>query len=403
MKEHMLAPDIHWVGAVDFNLRSFHHYSESHRGTTYNAYFIDDEKKVLLDTVSEEFADELLYRLSKHIELEKLDYMICHHMEKDHAGSLPIIVEKCKPEVIYCSKLGMQSMKGQFDTTGWNIQVVADGETINIGKRNLTFFETRMLHWPDSMVSYCPEDKILFSNDIFGQNIASSDRFVDQVDRTVLYQEMKFYYANIVLPYSGQAVKALERLLGLNVPIDMIAPDHGLIFRTQDDIAYLIECYKEFAAQEFKRSALILHDSMWGATAKMAHIIADTLQEEAGIPYKILDIQRNHPAEIMDALMDASIILIGASTRNNMPMVGTVYTMAHMKGLRPLNKVGAAFGSYGWSGEAPRQVSESLADIGVHVLTEPLRVQYGLNQEQIIDCKNFAKSVIAGLEEFEKK
>ncbi len=403
MKEHMLAPDIHWVGAVDFNLRSFHHYSESHRGTTYNAYFINDEKKVLLDTVSAEFADELLYRLSKHIELEKLDYMVCHHMEKDHSGSLPIIVEKCKPEIIFCSKLGLQSMKGQFDTTGWNIQVVADGETINIGKRTLTFFETRMLHWPDSMVSYCAEDKILFSNDIFGQNIASSSRFVDEVDRAILYQEMKFYYANIVLPYSGQALKAMERLLGLNVPINTIAPDHGLIFRRAEDIAYLLDCYKEFAHQEFKKSALILHDSMWGATAKMAHIIADTLQEEGNIPYVVLDIQRNHPAEIMNALMDASILLVGASTRNNMPMVGTMYTLAHIKGLRPQNKVGAAFGSYGWSGEAPRQLTEALTDLGVHIIADPLRVQYGLSNEHIEECKEFARTLIAGLENLENK
>lgn len=392
MNEYTLANGVYWVGAVDFNLRSFHHYSTSPRGTTYNAFFVDDEKKTLIDTVSHEYLDALCYQLSKYLETPKLDYLICQHMERDHAGSLPEIVERFKPEVIYCSKLGLQSMKGQFDTTGWNIQVVADGETISLGKKTVTFFETRMLHWPDSMVSYLNEDKILFTNDIFGQNIACSSRYIDSIPRAIVYEELKYYYGNIVLPQSKLALNALGKIKALNVPIDIIAPDHGLMFRTQEDIDFLFDSYTEFAQQTFKKSVLIAYDSMWAATEKMAHIITDTLIE-AGIPTKALDVQKNHVADIMGAFMDSSILLLGSATRNNLPMTAIAGLINHVKGLAPKNRYGAAFGSYGWSGEAPKMLTEELKNMKFEVLAEPLRVQYGVNAEQAETCKAFAKQI----------
>ncbi len=397
MEKHILKDGVYWVGAIDFNLRSFHHYSEAQRGTTYNAFFIDDEKKVLVDTVSEEFTQEFIQRLSEYIEPEKIDYIICHHLERDHSGALARMVELCKPEIIYCSKLGLTSMKGQFDTTGWNIQVVKDGETINIGKRNITFYETRMLHWPDSMCSYIHEDKILFTHDAFGQNIATSLRFAECVDRNVLYEELKYYYANIVLPFSSQVLKTLDKLASLNLDIDIMAPDHGLMYRRKEDIEFVLQCYDEFAKQPFKKSAVILHDSMWGATEKMASIIGETLFEE-GIPYTVMDIQKNHPADIMNALMDASILLVGAATRNNLPMTGMMATLTHIKGLRPLNKCGAAFGSYGWSGEAPEILTKWLEEMNIKIISEPLRIQYGLNPQQIIECQEFAKKIAASID-----
>ncbi len=398
MEKHKLKDDVYWIGAIDFNLRSFHHYSEAQRGTTYNAFFIDDEKKVLVDTVAEEFTHELIQRLSSHIEPEKIDYIICHHLVRDHAGALARMVELCKPEIIFCSKMGLISMKGQFDTTGWNIQVLKDGETLNIGKRNLTFYETRMLHWPDSMCSYIHEDKILFTHDAFGQNIATSNRYAGCVDRNVLFEELQYYYANIVLPFSSQVLKTLEKIKSLNIEIDIMAPDHGLMYNRKEDIDFVFKCYEDFAKQAFVKSAVILHDSMWGATEKMAAIIGETLYEE-GICYTILDIQKNHPADIMNALMNASILLIGAATRNNLPMTGMMATLTHIKGLRPLNKVGAAFGSYGWSGEAPEILTKWLEEMNIKVIAEPLRIQYGLSPEQIEECKQFAKKIVSAVNE----
>ncbi len=396
MKEYTLADKVYWVGAVDFNLRSFHHYSTSPKGSTYNAYFINDEKKTLIDTVSCEYFDELNYQLSKHLDTPKLDYIICQHLERDHSGTLAEVVKKYNPDVIFCSKLGLQSMKGQFDTTGWNIQVVADGETISLGKKTVTFYETRMLHWPDSMVSYLNEDKILFSNDIFGQNIASSSRFIDSVDRSIVYHESKHYYANIILPYGNLVLKALEKLSALD--IEIVAPDHGLIFRTKEDIAFICQAYKEFAEQNFKKSALIAYDSIWGATSKMAHIIGESLFEE-GIPYVLVDVQKNHVAEIANHLMDCSIIILGSATRNNNYMSAMASVVNHIKGLSPKNRYGASFGSYGWSGEAPKLLSQELESMGCTILADPLKVQYGLKENQIQECKDFAKKIVKAINE----
>ncbi len=395
MNEFKLAKDVYWVGAVDFNIRSFHHYSTSPRGSTYNAYFIDAEKKTLIDTVSRDYFDTLLYQLSKYSSEIKIDYMVCLHLERDHAGSLAEIVEKFKPEKIFCSKLGLTSLKGQFNTEGWNIQAVADGETIDLGNKKLTFFETRMLHWPDSMVGYLHEDNILFTNDIFGQNIACTSRCADtaeDIGRSILYEEMKSYYGNIILPQSNLVLKALEKIKNLNVPIDILAPDHGLIFRKPEDVEFAFKCYEEFATQSFKKAAVIAYDSMWGATEKMAQIIGDTLLEE-GIPFKAVDVQKNHVAEVMAAFMDASILLLGSSTRNNNPMSNMMMLVSHFKGLAPKNRYGATFGSYGWSGEAPKLLTEELEKMKFEILSEPLRIQYGLSKEHEEQCKEFAKKL----------
>lgn len=210
MKPVELAKDIFWIGAVDYNKRNFHGYSRSPRGTTYNSYLVRDEKNVVFDTVDNDYAGTMFCRLAKLIPLDKVDYIVVNHTEKDHAGALCQLVERCKPEKIITSTIGKRFMEAQFDTTGWPIEVVKTGDVINIGKRNIHFVETRMLHWPDSMVSYIPEDKLLISNDAFGQNIASSERFSDQYDRCVLEKAIKEYYYNIVLPFSPQVLKTLE-------------------------------------------------------------------------------------------------------------------------------------------------------------------------------------------------
>ncbi len=398
MKKTMLAKDVYWVGAIDFNLRSFHHYSTSPKGSTYNAYFVDDEKKCLIDTVSHEYYETLVAHLDEHLENQKLDYIICQHFERDHSGTLPQIMERYKPDVLYCSKLGLLSLKGQFDTEGWNIQAVADGETISLGKKKVTFYETRMLHWPDSMITHlqgsegCDHCNILFTNDIFGQNIACAERFIDNYDRGVLYSELKRYYANIILPYSAIVLKALEKVVTTIGEVDMLAPDHGLIFRTKEDIDFVYKAYTEFATQSFKKSAVIAYDSMWYATERMAQIIGEVLYEE-DIPYVLVDVQKNHVAEIMTYLMDASIILLGSSTRNNLPMTSMAALVNHLMGLAPKNRYGAAFGSYGWSGEAPKLLTESLEKMKVEILSEPLRIQYGVNKEQEAECRKFAKEL----------
>ena len=206
MKPLEIKKDIFWVGSVDFESHNFHGYSLSPQGTTYNAYVVKDKKTVLFDTVKASDVSTLLCRLAHVVEPSKVDYIVVNHVELDHSGALPMLVAACKPEKIFTSPMGQKTMEAHFDTTGWPIQVVKSGDSINIGKRNIHFLETRMLHWPDSMFSYIPEDKLLISNDAFGQNIASSERFTDEIDRTVLDHAMTEYYHNIVLPFSPQVL-----------------------------------------------------------------------------------------------------------------------------------------------------------------------------------------------------
>lgn len=398
MKSVLLKDDIYWVGAVDFNLRNFHRYSRSPQGSTYNAYLVKDKKNVLFDTVDEEYCGELLKHISEIMDPTEIDYIVCNHMEKDHAGSIERIVEVCKPEKIFCSVMGEKSMKAQFNTEGWPIQVVKDGERLNIGKRNITFLETRMLHWPDSMVSYLEEDKILFSNDAFGQNIATSCRYVDEFDRHILLQAMKDYYYNIILPYSPLVLKAVEKINKLGLEFDMIAPDHGLIFRTKDDIKFLFDTYAEMATQPYKLRAVIAFESLWGATKKMAYAVGDGLNS-VGVPYTIIDVQENHCSTVMNELADSSALILGSSTRNNMPLVNMLGVIANVKGLKPKNLVGAAFGSYGWSGESPKMINDELLAMGVDVVAEPVKAYFGPNEAELAACVELGKKVGLALKE----
>ncbi len=394
----LLKNDVYWIGAVDFNLRNFHHYSRSPLGTTYNAYLIKDEKNVLVDTVSKEYTHELFTKLENLIDPQKIDYIICNHLERDHSGCLEKMVEVCKPEKIFCSVTGEKYLRAQFNADSWNIQTVKDGETINIGKRNITFFDTKMLHWPDSMVSYINEDKILFCNDIFGQNIGTSYRFIDEHPSYCTLQSIKDYYNNIVLPYSPLVIKLLDRIEKAGLEFDMLAPDHGLIFRTKEDINFIINTYKELANQPYKLKAVIVYESLWEATAKMANAVGDGLSS-LGVPYTIIDLQENHCSSVMNALADASAIILGSSTRNNMPLTNMIGTMAHIKGLRPKNLVGATFGSYGWSGEAPKIMEDELKAMGVEIVSESAKAFFGPNKDELKSCFELGVNVAKALKE----
>ena len=388
--------DIFWVGFVDYDHRDFHGYSRSPDGSTYNAYLIKDEKNVLLDTVASGCEGTLLCRIAQVLEPEKIDYIICNHMELDHAGALEAIIERCKPEKIFVSQTGLKSMAGYFDCKDWPVQAVKSGDSINIGKRNIHFVETRMLHWPDSMVSYIPEDKLLISNDAFGQNIASSERFSDQYDRCVLEKAIKEYYYNIVLPFSPQVLKTLELVAALKLDIEMIAPDHGLIWRGKDDCKYILDTYRALAEQKPKQRAVIVYDSMWGSTGIMASAIASGLEDE-GVPVRIIDIQKNHHSDVMTELADCGAVIVGSATHNNNVLPGIADVLTYMKGLRPQNRVGAAFGSYGWSGESPKIIQEWLASMNMDMPADPVKCLFVPKHEGLSQCVALGKTVAEAL------
>ena len=398
MRPVELKKNIYWVGAVDFDIRNFHHYSRSPEGSTYNAYLVCDEKKVLFDTVNAHEFETLAKHIAEITDPESIDYIVCNHLEQDHSGALPRIVKLCKPEKIFCSAMGYKSVTNIYNTEGWPIEVVKDGQRLNIGKRNITFLETRMLHWPDSMVSYLEEDKVLFSNDAFGQNIASSYRFADECNRFQLHESMKRYYYNIVLPYSPQVLKTLKRVTDLGLQFDIIAPDHGLIYRTPEDVKFVIDSYLEFAQQKPKKRAVIAYESMWNGTAKMAEAVADGLEQE-NVPYVLINLQTCHCSDVMTELADSGALILGSATRNNMPMVNMMACLAHVKGLRPQNLVGATFGTYGWSGEAPKMMADALADMKVELVGEPLKCYFNPKKEDLEKCRELGAAVARALKE----
>lgn len=395
MKPIEVRKDIFWVGVVDFDHRDFHGYSRCPDGTTSNAFLVKDEKSALIDTVSPGHAGALLCRLAKTMPPEKVDYIVCNHMELDHQGVLEEIVDRVKPEKIFVSTMGMKSMTGYFADKGWPVQAVKTGDVLELGRRRLVFHETRMLHWPDSMVAYVPEEKLLFSNDIFGQNIASSARFVDEFhDEAEVLHRIKEYFYNIVLPYSPQVLKALPALAQLD--IETIAPDHGLIYRTPKDVQRIISLYKELAEQKPQQQAVIFYDTMWDSTEKMAYAICNGL-EENDVPTRIMSVKANHHSAIMTQLADCGAVLAGSPTHNNglMPLVAAM--CCYMSGLKPRNRVGGAFGSCGWSGESPKVLQDQLAAMQMDMPVAPLKCFWRPTKEVYKACNEMGKAIAEAL------
>ncbi|THB67636.1 MAG: FprA family A-type flavoprotein [Desulfovibrio sp.] len=391
MKPVEIKPDVFWVGAVDWVSRDFHGYSLSPMGTTYNAYLVKDEKITLFDTVKPEFQGEMLCRMAQVAKPEDIDYIVVNHLEPDHAGCLPQMIEMIQPEKVFCSPMGEKAMKAHFHYEGWPVEVVKTGDSINIGKRDIHFVETRMLHWPDSMVSYIPQDKLLVCNDAFGQNVATSQRFADEIDRAVLFHAMKEYYANIVLPFSPIVLKTLDLLAEMKLDVDMLAPDHGLIFRGED-VAYALNTYREFAEQKPKNKAVIAYDSMWHSTEKMALAIAEGLQEH-GVDVKIMWLKANHHSAVMTEVIDAAAVIVGSPTHNNGIMPNVAKVLNYIKGLKPQNKIGAAFGSFGWSGESVKVITEWLESMSMELPADPVKVKHVPNHESLAKCVELGRII----------
>ncbi len=396
MKPFKLADDVYWIGAVDYNKRNFHGYSLSPQGTTYNAYVIKDEKTVIFDSVDDSYAGTMLCRLAKITPLEKVDYIVVHHTEKDHAGALAELVARCKPEKVITSVMGKKYLEAQFDTTGWPIETVKTGDVLNIGKRNIHFVETRMLHWPDSMVSYIPEEKLLISNDAFGQNIACSQRYTSEYDRSFLHKAIIEYYNNIILPYSAQVLKTLDAIAAMGIDIETIAPDHGLIWKGKDEVNFVLNAYREMAEQKPQQRAVIVYDTMWGSTERMASAIASGLEEE-GVPTRLMDMRHNHHSDVMTELAYCGALIVGSPTHNNNVLPSIAEVLTYIKGLRPQNRVGAAFGSYAWSGEGAATIQQWLQSMNIELPTEPLKCLFVPHHEQLAQCTELGRTVAKAL------
>lgn len=380
MSKCELAKGVYWVGAVDWDLRYFHGYT-TQKGTSYNAYLIIDEKVALIDTVKAPFAETLMDNIRAIIDPSKIDYLVSLHVEMDHSGSIPYILQQCPNAALVTSTpAGIKGLQAHFGVL--DAETVKTGDVLNLGKRSLHFLQTPMLHWPDNTLAYMPEERILFSSDAFGQHYAASQRFNDQVPTESLFFEAAKYYANIVLPYGSQTLKALDAAAKLD--IKMIAPAHGLIWRTQ--LTDIIAKYADWGAQRVVDKAVVVYDTMWHATEAMAGAITSGFTEK-GIFVEQMSLQANHISDIMVAVLEAKFVAIGSPTINNNVLPTVAAFLAYMKGLAPQNRIGIAFGSYGWGGQSIGQIAEIMKSLNWQLPSDLIRINFTPKSEDLINIK----------------
>lgn len=385
-----LARGVYWVGVIDWNLRDFHGYVTP-KGTTYNAYLIVDDKITLVDTVKAEFSAEMLKRISQIVDPAKIDHVIVNHVEMDHSGSLPAIMTAAPDATIYCSKNGKDGLHLHYKADGcedWAIEVVKTGSELSLGSKTLMFIEATMLHWPDSMHTYIKEDKILLSNDAFGQHIATSKPFDDEVGDVMA--EAAEYYANILMPFGRIILKYIDTVKELGIDINMIAPGHGIIWR--QDPAKIIEAYGRWARGETTKKVLIIYDTMWGSTHTMAKSILDGIKA-AGVEVKLINIRKIDLSGIITEVLEAPVIMVGSPTLNNGIFPSVSELLTHLKGLRPKGKQAVAFGSYGWGGGAVKAMEKELEMAGFKLIEPGMQIRYRPDEEGIAACRQLGERI----------
>ena len=371
-----LRDNIYWVGAIDWSMRSFHGY-DTQRGSSYNAYLIIDDTITLIDTVKHGFEEEMLARISSVIDPSQINCVISNHVEPDHSYGVSLISSLApSAKIVTSAPNGLKGLRAYYGELPY--ETVKAGDSISLGKRTLQFIPTPMLHWPDSMVTYCPEEKILFSNDAFGQHLASGKRFDDENDLAILCEEAKKYYANILFPYGAQAKAALKALHGLDMK--MIATGHGIIWRSH--IPEIIERYKQWSSGETEERAVIVFDSMWHSTEAMAHTIAEAFIDK-GYSVGYYDIKKNAHADIMTDILTSRYLAVGSPTLNNtmLPTIGGF--LCYMRGLAPKGRKAFAFGSYGWGGQSIQQIEDELKAGGCEIAMDKVRILYVPSEEQL--------------------
>lgn len=386
MQSVAIAPHIYWVGFVDWDVRDFHGY-KTQRGSTYNAYLIVDKKVALIDAVKSPNADDLLEHIAQWVDPARIDYIISNHTEPDHSGEIARILEKAPHAQVVCSAKGQAGLERYYGG-GWNYQVVKTGDKLNLGQYELEFIMTPMLHWPDSMFTYLRSEKLLFSMDAFGQHLASSGRFDVENEMDIVMAEAKTYYANIIMHLGSMVEKTLKAAEGL--PIETICPSHGVIWKKH--IPDIVAAYKNWATCKPTEKVLVIYDSMWHSTELMAEQIARGVAAE-GVAAKLMRIPLTDLTVLATEVLDAGALVVGSATLNNNMMPSVAGFLTYMKGLKPKNKVGWAFGSHGWSGGAAVQVAEALKEVGVELLGTELTCQYRPDEAILKECYQAGQQV----------
>ena len=376
MRKHVKG-NVSWVGFLDWEIENFHGYDYNiKRGSSQNAYLIQEEKTVLIDTVWTPHRDDFVKQLSEEIDLNRIDFIVAQHGEADHSGSLPTLMEKIPDTPIYCTANAVKSIEGQYGKQGWNFHVVKTGDSVDIGNgKQLIFIEMRMLHWPDSMATYMTGDNILFSMDAFGQHIAVAELFNDRADQAELWHEAIKYYANILNPFSPMVAKKLPELAALNLPIDIIAPSHGVIWR--ENPMQIVEKYAQWSANYQEDRVTVVYDTMWEGTAAIAHAIADEVTRQSpDTVVKVYKIPTSDKTEIMTDVFRSKAIAVGSPTAVNGILSSVGGWLDYAKELKFKGKKAAAFGCYGWSGESVKLLQAKLSEIGFETIEENVRANW---------------------------
>ncbi len=390
--------NVYWVGKSDWEIRRFHgdEYS-THRGSTYNSYLIKEEKIVLIDTVWQPFSKEFVENLKKEVDLDKIDYVVANHAEIDHSGALEELMRLVPGKPIYCTRAATMSLKGHYHQD-WNFQIVKTGDRLSLGNgKELVFIEAPMLHWPDSMFTYMTGDNILFSNDAFGQHYANEFLFNDLSNQCELYAEAIKYYANILTPFSHFVREKIAQVLDLNLPVDIIAPSHGIIWR--DNPLQIVEKYKEWAGDYQERQVTVIYDTMWNGTRAMAENIAKGLEIKLGKDWKVkvFSVSKGDKNDIITEIFRSKMVVAGSPTVNKGILSAMAGIIEEIRGLSFKNKKAASFGAFGWSGEGAKMVEEGFKNAGFEIISEPLKAMWAPDESALAKCREFGEKLAQSL------
>ena len=384
---------ITWVGKTDWELKKFHGDEfTTVNGSSYNSYLIKDEKTVLIDTAWLPYDKEFVSKLKQDIDLTKIDAIIALHGEVDHSGALIELMREIPQVPIYCTANGVKSIKGQYHKD-WNFKVVKTGDTLNLGEKTLTFIEAPMLHWPDTMFAYLDKENVLFSSDGFGQHLASEYLYADEVEQDILYKEALKYYANILAPFGIMVDKKIKEILSMNLQIDMICPSHGLTWRKEP--TQIVEKYLEWANKYQEEQITIIYDTMWNDTRKMAEAIAKGIQEkDEKVTIKLMNTAKDDKTDVLTEVFKSKMILVGSPTVNNGYLHSIAGILEMIKGMKLKGKKAVAFGSYGWSGEAVKLITEELRKSGFEVVNDGIRCMWTPDSDAEKELIEFGKSLV---------
>ena len=391
MAVRMIKPGIYSVGSIDWDRRLFDELIPLPDGTTYNAYLVNgSEKTALIDTVDPTKESELLTNLRK-IEVEKIDYVIANHAEQDHSGAIPAILNAYPDAKVVtnekCKKFLIDLLHIQED----RFEVIEDGDEISLGDKTLKFFITPWVHWPETMVTYLIEDRILFSCDFFGSHLATSELFAEQGEE--LLRSAKRYYAEIMMPFRANIKKNMEKISSLDM--EMIAPSHGPIYKNPD---FIISAYEDWISDRVKNKVVVFYVSMHGSTENMVMHFVDLLMER-GIPVKPFNLTKTDVGELAMALVDAATVIVGTPMVLTGPHPSALYAVYLLNILRPKTKFLSVIGSYGWGGKFVEIIKGLLTNVKAELL-EPVVVRGCPKEEDLKDLERLADEILEKHERF---